>query len=344
MLPFKSGPCASATRGACTTLLAGTLACLAATASATELGGTHVDFGLIDTLAGVPPPPGFYLGENVTVQTSSRFNNRNGDPATLNLGRLGRYPIESRSTPTANILSVAYVPDLTIPYINASFGTAMYGFFANSHAGITTRIGVPEAKGNVIDGFGDLTVVPVFLGFVVPNTGLNFILAPFDFTAPVGRYSPNDINNLGRNYWSYRPALEFTYLSKAGQEIDFNIQAAFNSQNQATHYKSGNEFYAGYAFQQYFSPKFALGFGGYWYKQVSDDTRNGQVVNTNTSAATFDTLGGGPGNRGETFAIGPIVSFNPGHGVSLQAHWDHEVFSYDRAQRELVYLRGVLRF
>jgi hypothetical protein len=71
---------------------------------------------------------------------------------------------------------------------------------------------------------------------------------------------------------------------------------------------------------------------------------NGQVVDTNTSLATFDTLGAGPGNKGETFAIGPIVSYNLSHDVVFEAHWDHEVFAYNRELRDQYWLRGVVKF
>lgn len=326
-------------------VLASSLA-VAMGAGATEFGQSHADLGYIDTLAGLPLAPGLYVRDDINIQTSGQFTNGQGKQVSLNLGQNGTFGTKFRASVEADILSFAYVPDYKIPYINATVGFASYEFFANARAGLSTIAGVPEPSANDKAGFGDITVVPIFLGFDVPGTDFHFVLSPLEFTAPTGRYSKSDPigNNTGLNYWSYRPALEMTYLNKTGQEFDINMSTSINSQNQATHYKSGEEFYFTYALQQYLSPKLAFGLGGYYYKQVGNDTVNGQKVNTNTSPATFDVLGAGPGNKGETFAIGPIVSYNLTHDIAFQAHWDHEVFAYNRELRDQVYLRAAIKF
>jgi hypothetical protein len=313
---------------------------------ATEAGNTHADLGYVDTLAGLPLAPGWYLRDDVTVQTSGRLNDQNGNPVNLNLGPFGKEGVKFRATVTADILAASYVPDYRIPYLNASIGIAAYEYVANARAEVATALGEPEAGAASKAGFGDITVVPIFLGFDVPGTNFHFVLSPLEFTAPVGRYDKNDPigNNIGLNYWSYRPALEMTYLNKTGQEFSINMSTSINTQNQATHYQSGDEFYFTYAAQQYFSPIFALGVGGYYYKQVTNDTQNGKVVNTNTSVFPFDPFNAGPGDKGETFAIGPIVSYNFSADKVFQAHWDHEVFSYNRQQRDLFYIRAAFRF
>ncbi len=326
--------------------LSAALVFAAVSAHATEFGQSHADLGYIDTLAGLPLAPGVYLRDDINIQTSGQFTNGQGKQVSLNLGPNGVFGTKFRNTIEADVVSAAYVPDFKIPYINATIGSAIYEPIANSRAGLSTIAGVPEASANEKGGFGDVTVVPLFLGFDVPGTDFHFVFSPLEFTAPTGRYSKNDPigNNIGLNYWSYRPALEFTYLNKTGQEFSLNMSASINTQNQATHYKSGDEFYFTYAFQQYLSPQLAFGIGGYYYKQVGNDTQNGQVVDTNTSLATFDTLGAGPGNKGETFAIGPIVSYNLSHDVVFEAHWDHEVFAYNRELRDQFWLRGVVKF
>jgi hypothetical protein len=313
---------------------------------ATEMGNTHADLGYVDTLAGLPLAPGLYFRDDVNIQTSGRLEDQNGKPVNLNLGPLGREGLKFRATVAADILAASYVPDYKIPYLNASIGMAAYEYVANARAEAATALGVPDAGASSKAGFGDITVVPIFLGFDVPGTDFHFVFSPLEFTAPIGRYDKSDPigNNIGLNYWSYRPALEMTYLNRRGQEFSLNMSTSINTQNQATHYKSGDEFYFTYAAQQYFSPIFALGVGGYYYKQVTDDTQNGKVVNTNTSVYPFDPLNGGPGNQGETFAIGPIVSYNFSADKVFQAHWDHEVFAYNRQQRDLFYIRAAFRF
>ena len=318
------------------------LACATGAARATEFGQSHADLGYIDTLAGLPLAPGFYFRNDVNIIDSGRLNNGNGDPVNLNLGTT-RVGVKFRNTVEADVLSAAYVPDYKVPYINATIGAAVYQPIANSRAEVATGLGLPEAGANEKGGFVDITVVPLFLGFDVPGTDFHFVISPFEFTAPDGRYSKSDPigNNTGLNYWSYRPALEFTYLNKTGQEFSLNMSASINAQNQATHYKSGDEFYFTYAFQQYLSPQLALGIGGYYYKQTGNDTQNGQTVDANPLT---DILSAGPGNKGETFAIGPILSYNYSHSLVFEAHWDHELFSYNRPQRDQYWLRGAIKF
>ena len=198
---------------------------VAVSAHATEDGQSHADLGYIDTLAGLPLAPGLYLRDDINIQVNNRLNNGKGDPVNLNLGPQGTVGLKFRSTVEADIFSFAYVPDWKVPYLNATIGGAAYECFANSRTGLSSAIGVPEAGANSKAGFGDITVVPLFLGFDVPGTDFHFVLSPLEFTAPTGRYSKSDPigNNVGLNYWSYRPALEMTYLNKTGQEFYINL-------------------------------------------------------------------------------------------------------------------------
>ncbi len=285
----------------------------AGTAGATEFGQSHADLGYIDTLAGLPLAPGFYLRDDINIVTSGRLNNGNGDPVNLNLGRHAdrdEVPQHDRGRHPVGRLRAG----LQGPVHQCHDRRCRVSRRSPTPAPVsTTGLGIPQARATSKAGFGDMTVVPIFLGFDVPNTDFHFVFSPLEFTAPIGRYDKNDPigNNIGLNYWSYRPALEFTYLNKTGQEFSLNMSASINTQNQATHYRSGDEFYFTYAFQQYLSPRLAFGIGGYYYKQAGNDTLNGQVVNTTPRHSTI--AGAGPGNKGETFAIGPIVSYNYSH-------------------------------
>ena len=169
------------------------------------------------------------------------------------------------------------------------------------------------------------------------------------FTAPTGQYNRNDPigNSIGQNYWSYRPALLVTYLNRYGQEISINYNMSFNSQNDATHYKSGNELSFTYLLQQHLSRSLAIGAEGYFYDQFTNDTQNGVVVNTVRSPnplVPFDPLNEGPGDRGQAFAIGPAINYAPTAHTQLNFHYEHEVFAYDRRQGEVFWLRGTLQF
>jgi hypothetical protein len=115
----------------------------------------------------------------------------------------------------------------------------------------------------------------------------------------------------------------------------------FNTKNPAANYRSGQEFHVDYALAQHLSATFAVGLGGYYYHQTTGDTLNGTEVNT-TAASTLAT-GGGKGNFGETFALGPLVDVSLGKAV-LKFSWDHEFFAYNRPQADLFYGRIAVGF
>ncbi len=324
----------------CIALIAA-VAAITPAARATENDESHASFGYIDTLSGLPLAPGFYARDDVSVQSSNRLNDQDGNKVAIRLGPNRQLAIKYRETAVVDILTAAYVPDYKIPYINASVGTAIFEGYVSPRVGLTSRLGIPERRGEDSAGFSDLNVVPAFFGFDIPRTDFHFVFSPFSFAAPIGRYSRSLESNIGLNYWSYRPSLQMTYLNKTGQEFDLQATGNVNSQNPVTHYKSGNEFYLGFAAQQYLSPHFAFGFGGYYYKQIGNDTQNGRTVDATPAT---DPLNGGPGNRGETFGIGPVVSYNPTNRLAFEGHWDHEVFAYNRDLRDIVYVRGALRF
>lgn len=316
---------------------------------ATERGNTHADLAFIDTLAGVPLPPGFYVRDDINYNLSNRLNDQNGNKVQVRAGPFN-FPVKFYAASLADVITLAWVPELKIPYINASLTTAAYGFYAVSRAEAQTNVfGNITGIGETRRGRGDITFVPAAFGWSFPERDIYFTLAPFDFTAPTGNYIGNDIigNTPGLNYWSYRPALLFTYLNAAGQEISINAGLSTNSENYATHYTSGSEIYFTWVAQQHFSLKLSLGLEGYYYVQYTNDIQNGEVVGT---APTFnplispDPLNSGPGNRGESFAIGPTISYTLTKHIFANFHYVRDVFSYNRKVNNAFWARVAIRF
>ncbi|WP_171034185.1 SphA family protein [Lichenicoccus roseus] len=321
-----------------------------AVSNATENGQTHVDLAFIDQICGYPLPSGFYLRNDVNYIYSNQLNDRNGNPTSLNAGLLGKYPLKYYQSTTADVVTGLYVAPFKVPVIDATIGTGFYLPYAWSRAEAQDTIfGQTSGSGETRRGFADMTIVPVFLQWAIPHTDLYVTLSPVEFTAPTGQYNRNDPigNSIGQNYWSYRPALLVTYLNRYGQEISINYNMSFNSQNDATHYKSGNELSFTYLLQQHLSRSLAIGAEGYFYDQFTNDTQNGVVVNTVRSPnplVPFDPLNEGPGDRGQAFAIGPAINYAPTAHTQLNFHYEHEVFAYDRRQGEVFWLRGTLQF
>ncbi len=330
--------------------LAALLVAASGAAHATENAQTHIDLAFFDQLAGVPLPPGFYAREDVEYTFSNQLNDQNGNKTLVNAGLLGHHALKFNQTVVANVATLAYVPGITIPFINATVAIGAYFPYAWARAeGQYSILGETVGSGETRRGFGDATIVPLSFQWAIPRSNMFVTLSPFEFTAPTGQYNHNDPIglNIGDNYWSYRPAFEYTYLNNSGQEADINYNMSFNSQNGATKYKSGDELSFTYVFQQHFSRAFAAGAEGYFYDQIMNDTQNGIVVNTVRSPnpfVPFDPLNQGAGNKGQAFAIGPVVVYQPKTWLALNVHYEHEVFTYDRAQSEIVWFRGTFTF
>ena len=324
--------------------VAAALLAFGSAARATENGATHVDLGYFGILGGFGTPPGEpFLSLDVNQVISSRFNDRNGNPIKANLGVFGQYPIKFLGNTTAEVINGAYTFPTLVPYLNAHIGVAAYTFFAGARAEAQDALrGRVAGSGETVGGLGATTVIPFFLQWDLPTAYTHVLLSPVEFTAPTGQYNKNDPigANVGLNYFSYRPAFITTYLNPQGLELDLNLNGSFNGTNSATHYQSGDEFSTTFSAIQHFSPKYGVGFQGYYYKQFTGDKLNGVEVNTvrPVSAFTpFDPLNQGPGNKGQVFAIGPAFTYNYTPTIGANFRYQHEVFSDNRRQGEVLW-------
>jgi hypothetical protein len=138
----------------------------------------------------------------------------------------------------------------------------------------------------------------LLLGALYWNTGdFHFKLGEMIFT-PTGRYSTSDLANVGRNYWGFDTSCAATWLSsKTGTEISIMPGIIFNTENNATDYKTGNEFHMDFMLNQFLAKNFALGAQGYYYKQVTGDSGSGAKL------GDF---------KGESYGFGPALLWQPG--------------------------------
>jgi hypothetical protein len=121
-------------------------------------------------------------------------------------------------------------------------------------------------------------------------------VAGLDINIPIGGYDVTSIANAGRNYWNLEPAVAFTYLSDGGVEASSKFMYDYNFKNTKTDYLSGQEFHFDYTVA-YHIKDCALGVGGYYYKQITDDKQGGVKV-------------GPDGFKGQAFAIGPQAKYD----------------------------------
>ena len=307
-----------------TTLLIFTVGCWSHDVVAAENGQTHANLGYLDFLAGFEPPPGFYFRDDVIGIPSSSLNDRNGNQVKLG----GAVPVNFRSDTIADIATFYYVSPVQVG--GGNFATAVLVPYKNQDVSLSNQL-TGTARSNVT-GLGDIIIAPL-LGWHFPQSNLQFTVGP-TFYVPTGQYNPNDpvADNIGHNFLTVEPDLNITYLNKTGQEISLAFAYDFNFANPATNYIGGQEFSINYAIAQHLNQAWTVGIAGYYYVQVTDDTRNGNVVfgAADQLAGHPDIFNNGLGNRGEVFSIGPAVSYNYLNKFTVEFKWEHEIVAVNR--------------
>jgi len=119
----------------------------------------------------------------------------------------------------------------------------------------------------------------------------------FDVFTPGFSYNKNDLVNIGQHNYATAPSGAFTYMPNQGRtEVSSRFQYIVNYTNDATHYRSGNEFLWEYAGMQNVTKRLAIGGNGYFYKQTTNDLENGLMY--------LD------GNRGRNVVFGPQIRYH----------------------------------
>jgi hypothetical protein len=185
-------------------------------------------------------------------------------------------------------------------------------------------------RDNAMPGDAHMAFSPLVLNW---NTGnFHFTLSQSIF-APTGSYDINRVVNLGRNYWAFDTGLAFTWLDpQRGHEISASTGFLFNTTNTATSYHTGSEFHLDFLLAQYFSESFAVGFNGYWYRQMSGDSGVGATL--------------GP-FRGESVGIGPALIWRPrirSAQINIVGKWLHDVEATNRFSGDMAYLSAAFKF
>lgn len=115
-----------------------------------------------------------------------------------------------------------------------------------------------------------------------------------DGYTPGFSYNRADLVNIGQHNYATGPISAFTYMPHHGRtEVSSKFQYIVNFEDDATHYRSGNEFLWEFDGMQNITRQIAVGGNGYVYKQTTDDLLNGLMY-----------MGG---NLGRNFSVGPEV-------------------------------------
>ena len=220
------------------------------------------------------------------------------------------------------LLGGYYVAGVAVPYVWMTVkGSAQ---LTGPGGGTVTR-----TVRDTANGFGDITVYPFMLGWVTGDLKTDLRLGVY---APTGDYETNRLANVGRNYWTFEPAVSVSWFSsKFGTEITAFAGLDFSTRNDATDYQSGDVFHVDGTVAQHLPlgklGVIGLGANAFYYQQVTPDSGVGAKL------GDF---------KGRTIGIGPVVSFITKVGkcdVVAEVKWLPELDVAKRIKGDIVWAK-----
>ena len=220
-------------------------------AFATEGGLTATPPGaFIGSSAGVPPPGIYMFNQVFTVQTNVTGPGIAGAPGNGHIGVQAAVDAQGfLFVPGWTFLGATYDAVIVVPWVMDSVGSPI-----NTQA----------------SGMFNTYIVPVELswqlgasGFAV-KTGLGIYLADGTSTGI------NGLGNVANPYYTFQPELILSYLED-GWNLTVAMYDEINTENQITHYTTGNIFHADFTATKTIG-KWTLGPVAYYIGQVTDDS------------------------------------------------------------------------
>jgi hypothetical protein len=256
-------------------------------ARATEGGGGAYANGGEDFMGGALAPPGTYVINYMTYYRATKFKDNDGnDVSGFSLDAF------------ADVFRLIHVTNQKI--LGADW--AIHAFLPI----VYLNVKIPTGDSDNRWGIGDIIIDPFILGWHSKNW---HVVTGLDIFVPVGAYNKDRLANAGRHYWTFEPVVGVTYLNDCGFEVSSKFMYDFNAKNTDTEYRSGQEFHFDYTIG-YHIQNWALGLGGYFYYQTTDDEQNGETY--------MD------GFKGRVFALGPEVKYGY-KNMTFLAKWQHEL-------------------
>lgn len=271
---------------------------------ATENGSDTFALGAEGVLAGALPPPGVYL--------LTYYQNYKADDF---VGSDGKTLI-----PDFDIDAKAIVPRLVWMTEQKLLG-AQLGFYAAQPL-VDLRLKMAGERDHNT-GLGDLIFAPM-LGW---HQGNHHWAAAIETIFPTGDYDQNQLANIGKNYYTFRPILAYSYSDPKGWDISTKMSYSFNTKNDDTQYQSGDYFAADYSIGYKLHPHLLLAVEGYTFKQFDSDEANGINVDF----------------KGQALAYGPGIYYQK-DGWALEAKYLKETQVENRPKGDATWLKFVWSF
>jgi hypothetical protein len=280
----------------------------AGSASATEGGGSAYPNGAEDFMSGALPPPGTYFLDYVDYYHATSLKDGSGNDL------VPKFDLDV----AVNVFRLVHVTKFKI--LGADWG--MHAFLPVAYMNLDATMGKDDRT-----GLGDIIVDPFILGWHSKNF---HVTAGLDIFIPLGSYDENNLANTGRNYWTFEPVVALTYLWDNGFELSGKFMYDFNLENSDTDYQSGQEFHFDYTVGYHVDKNLAVGLGGYYYYQTTNDELDGAKVGTD-------------GFKGRVMALGPQATYSY-KNMSFTLKWQKEFDAENRPEGDNIWFKFMFAF
>ena len=295
--------CTISGRGLSGAVAATTLALLSPQAAIADESGISFWLpGLYGSLSAAPSTPGWSIGAiyyhaNVgatgAAAAAREFQVGRFSPTVnldLNLALKGQ----------ADLMLIAPTYTFATPVLGGQLSATLAGVYGRNSASlagtltaaagpiVTTRNGFLE---DALVSYGDL--YPTFR--LKWNDGVHNYMVYGAGDIPVGDYSPNRLANVGLGHGAIDLGGGYTYLNPTtGTEFSGVGGFTYNFKNPDTQYQSGIDFHFDWGVSQFLSKQVFVGFVGYAYQQITNDSGQPAVLG---------------GFRSRVFGVGPQIGY-----------------------------------
>ncbi len=227
------------------------------------------------------------------------------------------------------LLGGSYVVGVAVPYVWMT---------VKGHVQLTGPAGgtITIKKRDTANGFGDVTAYPFMLGWTGLGGDLKYDVR-LGIYVPTGEYHEGDLANVGKNYWTFEPLVSLNYLnSKMGLEVSAFAGVDFNTKNNDTEYRTGDQFHLDITVAEHlplFGGLIGVGATGFYYQQINGDSGSG---------AEF--LGD---FKGRTSGIGPVLSYVTKiwkKDIVAEVKWLREFDVKNRLEGDYVWFKLAMQF
>lgn len=223
------------------------------------------------------------------------------------------------------ILGGQYAVALGIPYV-----------WMEVEADVKIGGGAGINRRDTANGIGDILIVPFMLGWKKGDISYG---TSFGVYAPSGDYEQGQLANAGKNYWTFEPGVNVSWLSsKIGTEVSAFAGYDISTKNEDSDYQCGDVFHFDTTVAQHLpllGGFIGVGANAFYYEQVTGDSGDGAKL------GDFE---------GKTMGVGPVLSYAAKVGRSkttdlvCEVKWLPETDVQKRLEGDIIWAKVALVF